>query len=360
MTCTFNPLEYQLLLRPPRWLPSSGVADGRLPLAFLVVAASRPAHVVDIGVGDGEIYAALCQAINELGLPARALGIELAAAVQFKAYHAAQYAGFSRLVSGPAATFADLFGPGEIDLLHIGAEPDADETDAIYDAWRDRLSTRALVLVSDINPVVGRRDHGHFWSRLKARHPHFELTQGRGMGLVAVGPEPPAALAPLFASSADRQQLLRELLFRLGQAASWPQAAPAEISALEGALADRDASLHAAEEDRARLAQTLRDQTELADTLRARLDLVAAREREMRALYLDLHRQLIVRDATTIAGQNGHHAAPDESVTHLRIQLAAAQTHIQTIEAGRLWRMATAYWRARQRLRGLLRAQHGR
>jgi hypothetical protein len=68
MTCAFNPLEFQLLLRPPRWLPSSGVADGRFPLAVLVVAASQPAHVVDLGVGDGGIYAALCQAISELGL----------------------------------------------------------------------------------------------------------------------------------------------------------------------------------------------------------------------------------------------------------------------------------------------------
>ena len=354
MSPLLNPLEYPLLLRAPRWQPADSASDGSALVAMLVVAASQPADVVEIGVGRGETYAAVCQAIEELALPGRALGIAVAckAAVdarrraaigEFRAHHDALYGGFSRLADGSPTAWAGGFPPGTVDLLHLGAGLTPDEAGAAYDAWRPALSPRALVLVSGIGPAPDGASRAGVWTALRNGHPHFELTLGSGMGLVATGPGTPAPIASLFAASAAERRALGELLFRLGQAATLPRASPAELSGLQRDLA-------AGEAERAKLQQTLGEHSELADALRARIEVVTAREREMRALYLDLHRQLLDRDSATMGVKDRRQAERDEHVTQLRVELAQAQTLIRTIQAGRIYRVASMYWRARERM----------
>jgi hypothetical protein len=48
MTNPYNPLAYPVVLRTPDWLPANTPADGRLPLARLVVAMLEPGQVVEL------------------------------------------------------------------------------------------------------------------------------------------------------------------------------------------------------------------------------------------------------------------------------------------------------------------------
>jgi O-antigen biosynthesis protein len=342
MELTFNLLSYPVSLGVPRWRPAEAAGDSRLPLLMLVVALTRPQLVAEVGVGPGDTYAALCQAIQELVLPAQAFGLVLGAAGRaapdagFPAHHDALYGSFSRLLPAEASSPGTLVGGGEVDLLHLGEALSVAEARAAYTAWRPKLSARAVVLISG----VGQGDRLAWWSELRTAYPRFELLQGSGLGLLAVGAEPPEALACLLKLPPAEQATLRALLFRLAQTASADAdgVAPPAARALE---------------------QTYREQAELVDQLHARLEVVTAREREFRALYLDLHQQLLSRDQQALQASEKDHqiAARDVSLTALRkelslaqSQLALAQSEIRGMQASRVWRWGGLYWRARYEL----------
>ena len=359
----FNPLAYPLLLRAPQWLPARAAGDGRLPLSMLVVAMLEPARVVELGVGQGETFAALCQAVQALGLPTQCLGVELPpagpdgaqraqSASEFRARQAALFGGFARLVCAEPEAAAGPVADGQVDLLHLGQGLSEAEAARAFERWLPKLSARGVVLVSQTAQAVAG-----FWAAARQAYPHFELLEGQGMGLLAVGPEPAEGLARLTRLPAAEQAALRELLFRLGQAGRLaaqgvPEAEPAEVQALATRLAESEAALRASQQERAALEQTLTGQTELHDLAQARLDLVTAREREFRALYLDLHRQLLQRDGAggLPASRAGDATATADTVAALRTDLAFAMAEIHHMRAGRIFRLALAYWRLRYHL----------
>jgi hypothetical protein len=395
---SINPLAFPVILRLPDWLPPHTPADGCLPLARLVVAMLEPAQVVALGVGRGETYAALCQSAQALRRFTRCVGVELGSAaadeaqLEFRALHTARYGAFSRLITAQAQSLAANFADASVDLLHLSADLEPGQAAEAWRGWQPKLSPRAAVLVSHIQPANSGPGLTHFWAEARQTYPHFELLQGQGLGLLLVGAEPPECLAQLPRRSAADGVALTELLYRLGQAGADPRLAP-----VAPPWPAKDTEIAA-------LNQALREQTEHLDQVQGRLDLVTAREREIRALYLDLHQQLLDRDQNagqlaerdriiaardeTIARQQQDHAqalaqaaaerdqlsasrdqalaerdllsaardqalaerdrlsaARDEVLTGLRADLALAQAEIRTIHAGRIWRLAVIYWR---------------
>ena len=415
MTSPYNPLAFPVVLHTPDWLPPNTPADGRLPLAKLVVAMLEPTLVVELGVGRGETYAALCQAVQELRLATQCVGIEVngpaaatadrpEVAVEFRSHHGARYGGFSRLMPGEAQGVAAHFADGSVDLLHLSAGLNRAEIGGTFSQWLPKLSARGAVLVSNINSAGDTQSLNTFWADTKQDYPHFELYQGQGLGLLLVGAEPSESLAQLTRLPAEDGVALRELLFRLGQAAAAStlddSPSRAAIRSLEEPLAEMDRSLLAKVSEIASLNQTLHDQAEHLDQLQGRLDIVTAREREIRTLYLDLHNQLLHRDQNAgkfaekdriiasrdetiarlqkeqaraqaeaaaekdrlitardeaLAEKNRLITVRDESVTRLRAELALAQAEIRTIHAGRIWRLALVYWQIQNRFLSLFR-----
>ena len=354
MTGPYNPLAFPIVLRTPDWLPPDTPADGRLPMAMLVVGMLEPAQVVELGVGRGDTYAALCQAVQELRLASQCLGVELDGAAsatavepetssEFRSFHAARYGGFSRLVGGDAQGSAEYFSDRSVALLHLAAGLNSAEAAAAFRCWLPKLSARGAVLVSNINPTANGESLASFWSETKQEYPHFELHQGQGLGLLLVGVERPEGLAQLTQLPAEERVALRELLYRLGQAAASNSrqadgALQAQIRSLEGRLAEKDSTGRANEAETASLKQTLREQTEHMDKLQGRLDLVMAREREMRGLYLDLHQQLLHRDqpAAQAAEKDQIIVARDEAIAWLQAELALAQRTDANAEKDRI------------------------
>jgi GT2 family glycosyltransferase len=181
------------------------------PFAFWLMEGFRPRTVVELGVWSGFSYSCFCQAIDRLGLNAKAFGIDTWKGDEHSGFYGeevfeelnaynARYSAFSRIVR---STFDDAlphFEDGGIDLLHIDGRHFYEDVKHDFDSWRPKLSNRAIVLFHDTN--VRERGFGVFklWSELKGEHPSFEFSHGHGLGVLAYGPEQPPLLKEFFAA----------------------------------------------------------------------------------------------------------------------------------------------------------------
>lgn len=82
------------------------------------------------------------------------------------------------------------------------------------------------------------------------------------------------------------------------------------------------------------------------EALREQLSAAQAREAELRGLLADAHEQLAARD--------------EQIVQELVWRSQLAQRQVQEMRRTRVWRAASAYWGARDRLRGRVAARRGR
>jgi hypothetical protein len=183
------------------------------------------------------------------------------------------------------------------------------------------------------------------------------------MGVLSVGSEPTEGVKRLTDVPSAEQVVLRELFHRLGQAAALATRSAFESTSTDAHDHNRlnsvetEADLAASQHQNAALEQTLKEQIDVTDLLQARLDLVMAREREFRALYLDLHRQLLERDGKTPYLQDSDSVLPSryQEPSGLRAELARTQGELRKLQAGRIWRWSLVYWRARNNLINLIR-----
>ncbi len=151
MTGLFNPLAYPILLRTPQWLPDGVPADGRLSFTMLLVALIEPAHLVELSIGSGETFAALCQAVQELRLPTQCLGVDIThpttdktqrqSSTELRSWVEHQYGGFSRVLTGQLNAANDCVA-GQLDLLHLGHGLTDTEAVNALEHWLPKMSAR--------------------------------------------------------------------------------------------------------------------------------------------------------------------------------------------------------------------------
>lgn len=167
----------------PRYVVQSPLLE-TLPYLFWLMETIRPVKVVQIGLKDGLIFMALCQAAERLGVQGEVLGIGLESEnptletrqTRFLAQHQSAYSHFSRCLSA-----SDALAHSEdlrADLLVLHAPIDAAETDELVQACLERLSRRGVILLCQTD--VSQGDGAKLRARL--------ISRGRG-GIV--GPSSP-------------------------------------------------------------------------------------------------------------------------------------------------------------------------
>jgi glycosyltransferase involved in cell wall biosynthesis len=309
----FNPLGHPVCFSPPTRLAQSAWIQ-HVPFGMTLIDLLRPATVVELGTHYGVSYCAFCQAVAELGLPARCYAIDTwegdaqagfygpEVLADLRAHHDPAYGGFSRLVRSTFDEAAGQFEDGSVDLLHIDGLHTYEAVRHDFDTWVPKLSDRGVVLVHDTN--CRERDFGvwRLWEELRQRHAHFEFVHGHGLGVLAVGRSCPPSISQLFGLPPEQAMRLRQFYFRLGRQieegyervglgrevqARVEQIAGLEARLLEAdsrsataeqALACRASEAEAAEAEAEELRRLLTDRDETIASLRAKVERPAGSE----------------------------------------------------------------------------------
>ncbi len=310
------------------WRPEHATADPfleQIPCAFWIVERLRPGTVVTIGLGAENAHSAFAEAAERLGLATLCHAIDTAPVETPRAWGKTR----GRISTADPAAEAARFAPGEIDLLLLDLDPDASPLMHIEQAWRDRLSPRAVLLVHGSEERFGATESAAFLAGLRARHPSITFAHGAGLALFLTGSTPKPGLARLTALSPAHPELtaLQTMFARLGEALRHDEqlrARTAENAALHSRLAETDAALAATETARAAL------ETDLARHREA----LAARSRqaaEAQALVLDRNEALRVRNAEIEALAREAAATQAALETENRALAAANRTRFEEL-----------------------------
>lgn len=215
----------------PERLPISAWIE-HLPFMFWMIDGLRPTSFVELGTHNGASYCAACEAVRALRIDCRCYAVDTWKGDEhagfydeevindLRAHHDPRYSSFSRLIRSTFDEAVAHFPDRSIDLLHIDGLHSYDAVRHDFDTWRPKLSENAIVMLHDTN--VRERGFGVFrlWSEVAEGRPHFEFLHGHGLGVLAMGAPPSAALAALFetgGSDAGRQNV-RDIFAYLGQA----------------------------------------------------------------------------------------------------------------------------------------------
>ena len=180
----------------PFWNPrfvAASPALVHLPFLFWLMENHAPQRVVQLGVGDGVAYLALCQAVDKLGLNAACRGISLfggqEASPEAAAHNAKMYEDFSVLSTEELATANRHYRKGGIDLLVINTPLGSDIAGVLADKWNGLMSGRGLIVVLDSTAKMTEEGAQGWLAPLLDTHPAIELEQGDGLLALTVGPD---------------------------------------------------------------------------------------------------------------------------------------------------------------------------
>jgi hypothetical protein len=349
--------------RPLRLVePTSWVAH--IPFAFWIVEALAPHTVVELGTMSGNSFAALAQGVQILGLDAACYAVDTWKGdphtgffgeeifEEWSTFHDRHFGAFSRIVRSTFDEALAKFEDGTVDLLHIDGFHTYDAVRHDFESWLPKLSTRAVVLLHDVN--VRERDFGvwQFWDELRGLYPCFEFLHGHGLGVVGVGRELPAAVRWLLEDvSPDVQStyIIRQFFATLGEAlvAQHRETVMAEVrTELIHRLGEQQAETARLatelEARRTELAHRLGEQEaetkRLAAELEARPEETAARvERASSVLRAELERTII-----ELTKQNAAQEA----------QNVALREALDEIQNSKSWRWTEPLRNARLTLKG--------
>ena len=220
-------------LEPVFWPPSRVGAMsawwGHVPFAHWLITALRPRVVVELGTHNGVSFCAFCEAVHRGNVAGRCYAVDTWKGDKHAGYYdegvfqdlsafvRSRYGAFSELVRSTFDEALAHFADGSIDLLHIDGLHTYEAVKSDFESWRVKLSERAIVLLHDTN--VRRDDFGvwKLWAELRDHYPTFEFLHAYGLGIAAVGRNPPAPIAELCGLRADATILVRDRFAQLGE-----------------------------------------------------------------------------------------------------------------------------------------------
>jgi hypothetical protein len=248
---------------PAFWTPDHLSEPGgwvsHIPFAFWIIAASRPLRLVELGTHTGNSYLAFCQAVRRLELTTACYAVDTWQGddhsgrygkeifAELSAYHDSMYSSFSQLLRMPFDEGVNHFTDGSIDLLHIDGCHTYEAVKHDFETWLPKLSTRALVLMHDINVRDGNFGVWRFWDELTQKYSNFSFLHSHGLGVLGIGSRIPERAQALFDISQDETiKNVRESFAQLGSAISLKlksDRTTAALAKLEIALKERDQQL---------------------------------------------------------------------------------------------------------------------
>jgi Methyltransferase domain len=240
-----------------------GVASpwwGHVPFGHWVVCSARPRVLVEVGTWDGVSYSSFCQAVARAALDTRCHAIffdtnhpgDTIGDVAFddlKRDNKERYGAFSNLIRSNLRDPHVHFPDRSVDLLHIDSL-EVHEASLLFDNWKSKLSSRAIVLVHNTNLRGSDTGTWKLWSELCEQFLSFEFLHGNGLGVLVVGDNVPPTIRALcslgnsslasdvrnrFAATGDRwlsdsreRQLVEDFSQRIAAAATETERARAE------------------------------------------------------------------------------------------------------------------------------------
>ena len=224
----FNPLQHPLALSELRYFTGESAWSGHLPFGMALVQMLRPRTIVELGTHWGDSYCAFCQAVAELKLPARCAAVDTWQGdahtrsygeyvyQTLKGFHDPAYGSFSRLLRMTFDQARSDFPDNSIDLLHIDGLHTYEAVRHDFDNWKPTLSERGVELFHDT--MVKRADFGvwRLWQELEGAYPSFQFYHESGLGVLAVGKEPPAEFAAFLEGARREPALVRAFFAAVG------------------------------------------------------------------------------------------------------------------------------------------------
>ena len=305
------------------------------PFACWLIDAHRPSLLVELGTHWGYSFFTFCQAVRDLGIPARCFAVDTWQGDDqagrygeevFKSasgYNEAHYSAFASLMRTTFDAAAPSFADRSLDLLHVDGRHAYADVSHDFAVWLPKLSGRGIVVFHDVNERKRDFDVWRLWSQLREKYPHFEFPHGHGLGIIAVGGEIGPRLRALFDADADQALSLqiRQAYARLGSGVTERIERLDVGKMLE--LKEADLAGHAAE-----LARVKSDlAAHAAELTRVKADL-ASHAAELTRVNADL-----ASHAAELARVNADRAARVAELARLQADLTAERNHAAQLSA---------------------------
>jgi hypothetical protein len=190
---------------------------GHIPFARWLVERTKPRSIVELGVFQGGSYLAFCQAVKQLRLNARCVGVDTWKGDAFTGPYDGifpvladahqQYAVFSSLLRMTFDEASYSVSP-DIDILHIDGLHTYDAVKHDFRVWIGKMSDYGIILLHDTQ--VNHPDFGvsQFFEEVKIMRPTFEFHHCAGLGVVAAGSH--VDVPELFNANPTQAQEIRE------------------------------------------------------------------------------------------------------------------------------------------------------
>lgn len=208
-------------LLAPHLLPLAPSAWHELiPVAHWLVKSTRPRILVELGTHAGVSFSAFCSAMRRHSVAGNAFAVdtwrgdehaghyEESVYEKLRDFINSDFGDFAQLLRLDFRAASDSFSESSVDFLHVDGFHTYDAVKHDFETWLGKLSERSVVIFHNTNCRNPGFGVWRFWEEISRRYPSFEFLHGNGLGLVAVGSEPPPLIRAL-TSLSDVQDIER-------------------------------------------------------------------------------------------------------------------------------------------------------